>query len=103
MNSNDDMIEILDDISTNENPTFGSNEGVNIGDTNSQSFNSINEPIQGVSEINYDPVEPKKEEITINDESTDIESKSGLTFVIVLFVLLAVFIIALPYISKFFR
>lgn len=62
----------------------------------------INQEVKKLEEVKYDPIEPEKEEIRIEAETQDDNSKSGLGFVIVLFVLLAAFIIALPYISKLF-
>lgn len=107
MNSNEDIIEILDDISE-ETPSFNM-QGQNT--TMTQNINSQNntlgqqqivpnEPINIVEEVNYDPIESQKQEIKIETEEETDNSKSGLSFVIVLFIILAAFIIALPYISK---
>ena len=52
--------------------------------------------------VEYSPIEPETEDVKIEASESEEETKSGLGFIIVLFVLLAAFIIALPYISKLF-
>ena len=59
-------------------------------------------PVKNLEEVKYEPIKPEKEEINIDTRDGEEESKSGLGFVIVVFILLAAFIIALPYISKLF-
>lgn len=122
--NNEDMIEILDDVNENENginnPSFSgtsvsndeflnnninnSSQNINYNNTNQES--SIEQfNIQNIqpNEINYEPIENSKEEIKIEQESKIEESKSGLGFVIVLFIIIGAFIIALPYIAKLLR
>ena len=56
-----------------------------------------------LNDVQYEPIKVQKEEITIEAANNDEDdSKSGLGFVIVLFILLAAFILALPYITKLF-
>lgn len=132
MNNEDEVIEILDDFENNTItiPPINKNVGVqNVVQTSQKEPSSIPEtPVQaqvnsnfGVSaseeikpkteiynevkqleEVQYEPIKPEKQEIKIEDEQKDENSKSGLGLVIVLFILLAAFIIALPYISKLF-
>ncbi len=90
MQNDNDIIEILDDINETED-TFNSQT------TNSE-FNQSNS-----SEVKYEPILNNKEEIKIEEVSENEKSKSGLGFVIVLFIIIGIFIIALPYIAKLFR
>ena len=87
MNNDNDVIEILDDINEEN--------GVAMNNTTVPTDNVVNNTVE-------QPTMPSNDskEITIKSESNDEKSKSGLTFVIVLCVLLLAFIIALPYISK---
>ena len=131
MNNEDEVIEILDDFEDiitinpiNENLGGQSNvqsdvsvdsEMVSIIPQNNFSNNlgvsSIEETkvepqlyneVKNLADVNYSPIEPEREETNIEMNVSDENTKSGLGFVIVLFVLLAVFVIALPYISKLF-
>ena len=132
MNNEDEVIEILDDFENdtitippiNKNigiqnsipvepkvnssipensteQTFNGNLGVSVAEEIKPKVETYNE-VKKLEEVNYEPIKPEKQEIKIEDESKDENSKSGLGFVIVLFILLAAFIIALPYISKLF-
>lgn len=103
MNNDNDMIEILDDINE-ENTGLGQNPINNTQQLNQQVVqnNNVSQNTNN-GEINYEPIENKKEEITIEQESKSEGSKSGLGFVIVLFIIIGAFIVALPYIAKFFR
>ena len=87
MNNDNDVIEILDDINEEN--------SVVVDNTVVPTDNVVNNTVE-------QPTMPSNDskEITIKSESNDEKSKSGLTFVIVLCVLLLAFIIALPYISK---
>lgn len=132
MNNEDEIIEILDDFENNTItiPPINKNIGVERGNMDQpvvsniesqtsaqQTFNSnfgvgtteeikpkseIYNEVKNLDEVNYEPIEPEKQDIKIETETKDENSKSGLGFVIVLFILLAAFIIALPYISKLF-
>lgn len=93
MNNDNDVIEILDDI-TEDNNVVGINNSVNT-----------EAPVNSTPIINSAIEQPKVEdngskEITIESELETDNTKSGLPFVIVLFILLIAFIIGLPYISK---
>ena len=59
-------------------------------------------PVKNLEEVKYEPIKPEKEETKIETIDSEEESKSGIGFIVVLFILLAAFIIALPYISKLF-
>lgn len=82
MNDND-IIEIIDDINETVSPQVVDIE-------------------KKVSEAKYDPIEPVKEKIDIVDVIEPSKNKSGLVLVIILFVLLAVFIIFLPKLTEIF-
>ena len=92
--------EPLSSNNVTQSPT-GSNLGVNTSEQITPKP-EIYTPIKNLEEVKYEPIKPEKEEINIDTRDNEEESKSGLWFVIVLFVLLAAFIIALPYISKLF-
>ena len=103
MNNNEEIIEILDDINDSENvlPNLGPtpvNTAPNIQP--SEIKEEYIELEKQLEEVNYEPINTVSEEIKIQTEEEADQSKSGLVFVIVLFVLLAAFIIALPYITK---
>lgn len=103
MNNNEDIIEILDDINDSENvlPNLGPTP---INTTPTIQTNEIKEEYieleKQLEEAQYQPIEVDKQEIKIETEEETDQSKSGLSFIIILFVLLAAFIIALPYITK---
>ena len=80
--------------------TVNSNLGVSASEEIKPKQEIYNE-VKKLEEVKYNPIEPEKKEIKI-DETEEENSKSGLGFIIVLFILLAAFIIALPYISKLF-
>lgn len=132
MNNEDEVIEILDDFEndtitippinknvgienitpvepkvvssssqTSAQPTFNNNLGVSAPEEIKPKTEIYNE-VKNLDQVNYDPIKPEKEEIKIDTEAKEENTKSGLGFVIVLFILLAAFIIALPYISKLF-
>ena len=85
MNDND-IIEIIDDVEEIVSPQ------------NNTSSHTIDIE-KKVSEAKYEPLEPVKETIEIIDDVEPSKNKSGLILVIVLFVLLALFIIFLPTIN----
>ncbi|MBE6138457.1 MAG: hypothetical protein E7173_01775 [Firmicutes bacterium] len=58
--------------------------------------------MHNLDNVEYAPIKPEKVESKVEVEEPDEEAKSGLGFIIVLFILLATFIIVLPYISKLF-
>lgn len=91
MNNDNDVIEILDDINQDDNVVSVNNTPVN----DTPVTDTIENQPKGEEVIKSD-----KQEIKIEDEDVSDNSKSGLTFVIVLFILLIAFIIGLPYISK---
>lgn len=103
MNNNEEIIEILDDINDSENvlPNLGPTP-INTAPT--MPTNEVKEEYveleKQLEEVNYEPINAVSEEIKIQTEEEADQSKSGLGFVIALFVLLAAFIIALPYITK---
>lgn len=112
MDKDNDIIEIIDDIEPDSFNPLSANQTTNM-DINTSSFGvsanddvrpkvEINPEIKKLDDVKYDPIEPEKEEIKIEPELEEDNSKSGLAFVIVLFILLIAFIIALPYISKLF-
>ncbi len=84
MNEND-IIEIIDDIDDN---------------SSQQSSGEVLDIEKKVSEVKYDPIEPEKETIEIVDDVEPSKNKSGLVLVIILFILLGLFIIFLPEITK---
>jgi len=59
-------------------------------------------PVKNLDTVKYEPIKPETQEFKVETPENEEESRSGLGFVIVLFILLAAFIIALPYISKLF-
>lgn len=91
MNNDNDIIEILDDISEDEN---------SLNQTPTTNYNANN--INNFESVKYDPISNEKEEIKIEETSESEKSKSGLGFVIVLFIIIGAFIVALPYIAKLF-
>ena len=103
MDNNEEIIEILDDINDSDNvlPNLGvmsSNTTPTIqNDEVKEEYIDLEKQLE---EVKYEPIEPEKQEIKIETEEESDKSKSGLSFIIVLFILLAAFIIALPYISK---
>lgn len=103
MNNNEEIIEILDDINDSENvlPNLGPTP---INTSPSIPTNELTEEYmeleKQLEEVNYEPINTVSEEIKIQTEEEADQGKSGLGFVIVLFVILAAFIIALPYITK---
>ena len=103
MNNNEEIIEILDDINDSENvlPNLGPTP---INTTPTIPINEVKEEYveleKQLEEVNYEPINTVSEEIKIQTEEEVDQSKSGLGFVIVLFIILAAFIIALPYITK---
>lgn len=103
MNYDEDIIEILDDINDSENvlPNLGPTP-VNTTPTiqPSELKEEYIELEKQLEEAKYEPIQTAQQEIKIETEEEADQSKSGLGFIIVLFVLLAAFIIALPYISK---
>ena len=93
MNNDNDVIEILDDFNEDNSATPGVDTNAQFDNTPITN-NPVEQPkVEAVTEDN-------QKEITIESESKSEKSKSGLTFVIVIFILLIAFIIALPYISK---
>lgn len=111
MNNDNDMIEILDDVNEESNTLSQPsiiNDNVQPQQTLYQQEETITQnPVNVVEnkleEVKYDPIENNKEEIKIEQESENEKSKSGLGFVIVLFIIIGAFIFALPYIAKYFR
>lgn len=116
MKDETETIEILDDIEetvpkkTEEpvviNQQNNTDQGItydNFGVSNQSVTpnNNVSETEKNLAEVKYEPIEPEKQEITIEPEQATDNSKSGLGFVIVIFILLAAFIVALPYITKF--
>lgn len=103
MDNNEEIIEILDDINDSDNvlPNLGATPN-NTTPTiqNSEVKEEYIELEKQLEEVNYEPIELEKQEIKIETEEEADQSKSGLSFIIILFVLLAAFIIALPYITK---
>lgn len=103
MNNNEDIIEILDDVNDSENvlPNLGPTP---VNTTPTMQSDEVKEEYieleKQLEEAKYEPIETEKSEIKIETEEESDQSKSGLSFIIILFVLLAVFIIALPYITK---
>lgn len=103
MSHNEDVIEILDDINDSENvlPNLGPTP---INTTPTIPTNELKEEYieleKQLEEVKYEPITSSSEEIKIQTEEETDQSKSGLGFVIVLFIILAAFIIALPYISR---
>ena len=88
MNEND-IIEIIDDFDTNSSQqSSGDTQAVDIE--------------KKVSEVKYDPIEPEKEKIEIVEDVEPSKNKSGLVLVLILFILLGLFIIFLPEITKIF-
>lgn len=81
---NDDIIEIIDDVTNN------------ISSKNNTTLNVE----KNVSDVKYNAIEPELETIEIIDDFEPSKNKSGLVLVIVLFVILVVFIIFLPQISE---
>lgn len=69
-----------------------------LGENHNEAYHEV----KNLDDIHYEPIKPEKQEIKIDTDPTDDNSKSGLGFIIVLFILLVAFIIALPYISKLF-
>lgn len=89
----------------NLNNVTQSSLGSNVGLSTSEQITPKQEiytQVKNLEEVKYEPIKPEKEEVKIDTKDNEEESKSGLGFVIVLFILLAAFIIALPYISKLF-
>lgn len=122
MNNEEEVIEILDDFEdntitippintdvvgnvtpTNENPSepIFNNLGVSASEEIKPKLDVYDE-VKNLEEVKYDPIEPEKQEIKIEAETKEENTKSGLGFVIVLFILLATFVFLLPYISKLF-
>lgn len=104
MNNNDEVIEILDDINDSDNvlPNLGATPS-NMAPNDVQNNEVKEEYIElekQLEEVKYEPIAPEKQEIQIETEEESDRSKSGLSFVIIIFILLGAFIIALPYISK---
>ncbi len=103
MDNNEEIIEILDDINDSDNvlPNLGATPN-NIAPAmpNNEIKEEYIELEKQLEEVKYEPIEPEKQEIKIETEEETDKSKSGLSFIIILFVLLAAFIIALPYITK---
>lgn len=91
MNNDNDIIEILDDIESEN----------NLNKTPTTNYNTSN--INDSESVKYDPISNSKEEIKIEETSESEKSKSGLGFVIALFIIIGAFIVALPYIAKLFR
>lgn len=130
MNKEDEVIEILDDFEdTITIPPINKNTGVqfNLSEnevssqpapipqevkiSNNFGVNHVEEQkvepqiyaeVKNLEDVNYSPIEPEKEEMNIEMNISEENTKSGLGFVIVLFILLIAFVIALPYISKLF-
>ena len=86
--NDEDIIEIIDDIDHTVSPQITSES------------NTKNDIEKKVSEAKYDPIEPGKEEIDIIEDVEPSKNKSGLTLVIMLFVLLILFIVFLPKITE---
>lgn len=63
---------------------------------------NVAQEFKNLEDVNYAPIKPEKQEIKIDTDPTNDNSKSGLGLIIVLFILLIAFIIALPYISNLF-
>lgn len=63
---------------------------------------NVAQEFKNLEDVNYAPIKPEKQEIKIDADPTNDNSKSGLGLIIVLFILLIAFIIALPYISNLF-
>ena len=122
MNNEEEVIEILDDFEDNTitippiNKHVVSEKPVSSDNTMESTFNNLGvsfseeikpkidvyDEVKKLEEVKYDPIEPEKQEIKIETETKEENAKSGLGFVIVLFILLAIFVILLPYISKLF-
>lgn len=85
--NNDDIIEIIDD--TDSTPS-------------QQPSGEVIDLEQKVADIKYNPLEPETESIEIVDEIEPTKNKSGLALVIILFILLAAFIVFLPKITEIF-
>lgn len=115
MNNEEEVIEILDEFEEQSiNTTPITQEDINNLENESTPFNNLGEvpleseqndssvEIKNLDQVKYDPIEPEKQEIKIEEETTEENTKSGLGFVIVLFILLALFVFLLPYISKLF-
>lgn len=83
-----DIIEIIDDI----------DDAISPQQTGKNDSNMDVE--KKVSEAKYDPIEPGKEEIDIIEDVEPSKNKSGLVLVIILFVVLALFIVFLPKITE---
>lgn len=98
MNNDNDVIEILDDITEDTDNMVNTNNSMNMGTTVSNPVNSA--PIIDNTFEQSKVEDNNSKEITIESESEKDNAKSGLPFVIVLFILLIAFIIGLPYISK---
>lgn len=110
MNNDNDMIEILDDVNEDSNTlnnpsTINNNVQSQQGVYQEQPVNqtSVNMVQNQPNEVKYDPIDKTPEEIKIEQESESEKSKSGLGFVIALFIIIGAFIFALPYIAKYFR
>lgn len=113
MNNEDEIIEILDDFENDDIVISQNNISESPATNNSASFdvntvaekNSKNDMFNEMKKVEaakYSSIEPEISTMNVETDDKDEESKSGLGFVIVLFILLAAFIIALPYISKLF-
>jgi len=124
MNNEDEIIEILDDFEditttsiSNVNNTVSMEkvatndvsfepDKINLGVSVSEELNQkvqIPNEVKNLEEVKYEPIKPEKDNIKIeSNDMTEEDSKSGLGFVIVLFILLVLFIMALPYISQLF-
>jgi len=129
MNREDEVIEILDDFEDtitippiNKNvvvpnippvapkvetqtPSVNSQTNSNLGVSDVEEIKvepAVYNEVKNLDNVNYAPIEPEKEEIKVDTDVGEEDTKSGLGFVIVLFILLAAFIIALPYISNLF-
>ena len=110
MNNDNDMIEILDDVNEDSNTlnnpsTINNNVQSQQGVYQEQPVNqtSVNMVQNQPNEVKCDPIDKTPEEIKIEQESESEKSKSGLGFVIALFIIIGAFIFALPYIAKYFR
>ena len=110
MNNDNDMIEILDDVNEDSNTlnnssTINNNVQPQQGLYQEQPLNqpSVNMTQNQSNEVKYDPIDKTPKEIKIEQESKSEKSKSGLGFVIVLFIIIGAFIFALPYVAKYFR
>ena len=93
MNNDNDVIEILDDIKEDSGNMATVDNSMNAA-------NSINTPVNNNVVEQPKSADNNLKEITIENEEDVANTKSGLPFVIVLFILLIAFIIGLPYISK---